>query len=501
MESSGIAGGRARSARGGDPEFDGRGHYSGSDVRRPRFRLWELEVRPRISPWARVSAPQMFVGSFAALIGVGTLGLKGLPGLYTGAELGWLDAFFTATSAVCVTGLVVVDTATYFTTAGQAFLLALIQLGGLGIITFTTLIILSLGRRLSLRQEILAGGIVDIATEIDRRRLARDIVRFTALFEAVGAVVLYALWVPRFGWRGAIWPALFHSISAFCNAGFSTFSDSLAGFQRAPLTLIVVGALIVAGGLGFLVLAESASWWKAARRGRRFRISLHSQIVLGTTAILVVAGWIGFGLLEWSWSLYGLPVGAKLANALFAGVAPRTAGFYTIDYTQTVVGTGFLTIIFMFIGGSPGSTAGGLKTTTIALIGLLAWNRFRRREVVSVLGRSIPDETVQRAVGLFVFVLGLVSGAVLFFAIREIGAVHGLRGEFLMYVFEAASAFNTVGLSLGVTSILSPSAEWVTIVLMYLGRVGPLSFAAAIALPEPTPTGEFRYAYDDVVVG
>lgn len=465
------------------------------------FRRWEVEARRRFSVWERLSPPQLFVGSFAALIIAGTIGLKALPGLYTGEELGWLDALFTATSAVCVTGLIVVDTATYFTTAGQAFLLLLIQFGGLGIITFTTLIIVTLGKRLSLRQEAIATGAAHVAPEIDYRRLTRDVVVFTLMFEAIGAAVLYALWVPTFGWGGAFWHAIFQAVSAFCNAGFSTFSDSLMGFQRSPVTLTVIMALIIAGGIGFLVLEEVVLWWKATRRRRRFRLSLHSQIVLATTALLLLAGWMAFGVLEWTVTLEGLPVGARLVNALFASVTPRTAGFNTIDYAQTTAGTDFLTILFMSIGGSPGSTAGGLKTTTVAVVGLLAWARFRGHEIVSVRGRSVPDETIQRAVGLVVVGFGVVTAAILLFSLTELAAVPAVEREFLAHMFEAVSAFNTVGLSMGATGLLSPIGEAGTIVLMFLGRVGPLAFTAAIALSAPTPAGEFRYAYEDVVIG
>lgn len=446
---------------------------------------------------------QLLIGSFLVLIVLGTLGLKSLPGLYTGEELRWLDALFTATSAVCVTGLIVVDTATYFTPAGQAFLLLLIQLGGLGIITFTTLIIISLGRRLSLRAETLSSNVTEIAPHVDYRSLTRDIVRFTLLFEAAGAVLLYLFWIPRFGFGGAAWPALFHSISAFCNAGFSTFSDSLVGFQRAPVTLLVVMALIVAGGVGFLTLEEVWLWRKAEREGGRVRVSLHSRLVLGTTAALLLGGWILFSAFEWRVSLEELPIWARLANSLFMSVTPRTAGFNTVDYELVSDNSGFLTIILMSIGGAPGSTAGGMKVTTVALIGLLAWSRLRGSEVTNVWSRTVPEETVQRAIGLFVVGFGVVTIAIFLLAAMELGGLeHGVtRLGFLAHMFESVSAFNTVGLSMGVTPELSTGGRWLTIVLMYLGRVGPLTFAAAITLPKPTPAGEFRYAYEDVVVG
>lgn len=475
-----------------------------SPIHRPWVNVWEVRgPRGGGALWRRLSAAQLFVGSFLLLVALGTLGLRTLPGLYTGERLGWLDALFTATSAVCVTGLIVVDTATWFTPLGQAYLLLLIQLGGLGMITFTTLIILALGRRLSLRQEALTAGSAQVAPHVDFRRLARDLVLFTATIEAAGAALLYLLWIPRFGWTGALWPAVFHSVSAFCNAGFSTFSDSLIGFQQSPFTLLVIMALIVAGGIGFLTLEELALWRQAARERRLFRLSLHSRIVLAATAVLLVGGWALFTLFEWSVALGGLPPWARVTNALFMSVTARTAGFNTVDYAQASDGGNFLTILLMSVGGSPGSTAGGLKTTTVAVIGLLAWARFRGMEVTSLWGRSIPEETIQRAVGLFVVGFGVVTLAIFGFTATEIGRVgHSGAGEgFLGYMFEAASAFNTVGLSMGVTPELSTPGRWMAIVLMYVGRVGPLTFAAAIALRRPTPAGEFRYAYEDVVVG
>jgi trk system potassium uptake protein TrkH len=464
---------------------------------------WEVGGGGRkISLWRRASAPQLFVGSFLFLIVLGTAGLKTLPGLYTGEPLGWLDALFTATSAVCVTGLIVVDTATFFTPAGQAFLLLLIQLGGLGMITFSTLIILALGRRLSVRQETLSSASAEVAPHVDVQQLSRDVVLFTFGIEAVGAVILYLLWFQEMGVREAVWPAVFHAVSAFCNAGFSTFSDSLMGFQAAPFTQLAIMALIVVGGIGFLTLEELYLRRRAEREDRAFRISLHSRIVLATTAALIVGGWLFFTVFEWRVALADIPIWARPINSLFMSVTARTAGFHTIDYGEAADGSNFLTILLMSIGGSPGSTAGGLKTTTVALIALLAWARFRGVEITSLWGRSVPEETVQRAIGLFVAAFVVVTAAIFAYTSTEIGPVaHTRGGGFLLYMFEAVSAFNTVGLSMGVTDELSTPGRWFTILLMYVGRVGPLTFAAAIALRRPTPAGEFRYAYEDVVVG
>jgi trk system potassium uptake protein len=457
--------------------------------------------RPRF--WRRLTESQLLVGSFALLIAAGTTGFMVLPGLYAGPRLTLLDALFTATSAVCVTGLIVVDTATYFTRAGQLWILILIQLGGLGIMTFATLVILALGRRLSLRHEALSRSVADLTPHVNHLRLTADIVRFTLVFEATGAVILCVLWLPAFGPSDAAFHAVFQAVSAFCNAGFSTFSDSLTGFRLAPATLVTVMLLIASGGLGFLTLEELYLRRRAGGEGRIFRLSLHSRLVLVSTAVLVLGGGILYTALEWQYTLAGMPAWARAVNGLFMSVTARTAGFSTVDYGQADAGTNFLTILLMSIGGSPGSTAGGMKTTTAALIALFAWSRFMGRSTTSVAGRSVPIETVQRAVGLFAAGFMVMTVAILVHVTVGLGPAY--QGEssthFLPYMFEAASAFNTVGLSMGVTSEMGVASRTLTILLMFMGRVGPLAFAAALTLARPTRNGGFRYAYEDVVVG
>jgi trk system potassium uptake protein TrkH len=462
---------------------------------------WRLR-RSLTARFRRLLTPaRLLVLSFAVLIAGGTVGLMTLPGLYAGPSLSWLDALFTAASAVCVTGLIVVDTATYFTVRGQAFVLLLIQLGGLGILTFTTLLILALGRRLSLHHEAVTASAADIAPDVDFRHLVRNIVRFTLAFEAVGALVLFAAFLARFPVGEAAWHALFHAVSAFCNAGFSTFSDSLMGFQRSPVTLATVMGLVVLGGLGFLTLEELHLHWRRPE-DRRLRLSLHSRLVLAVTAVLLLGGWALLALLEWSRTLAELPTWARLLNGLFMSVTARTAGFNTVDYAEAGDPANFVTILLMSIGGSPGSTAGGLKTTTIALLGLLAISRLRGLAATSVQGRTVPDETVQRAVGLFVVGFGVVTAAILLYTVLQLhflGAV--AEGRFLSYMFEAVSAFNTVGLSMGATAELGSPAKLLTIALMYVGRVGPLTFVAAIALDRTGGGAALRYAREDVIIG
>ena len=451
--------------------------------------------------WVNRTPPQVFVGSFLFLVALGTLGLLVLPGLYTGPSLSFIDALFTATSAVCVTGLIVVDTATYFTPWGQAFLLLLIQLGGLGIVAFTSYILLSLGMRMPLHHESITRSPTAVAPHVNYATLGRNVIRYTLAIEGIGALLLYLFWIPSFGWREALWPAIFHAISAFCNAGFSTFSTSLVDFQQSPHTLGVIMGLIVLGGIGFLTLQELVL--KQRRPERAFRLSLHSRIVLLATGVLVLGGWGLFTLLEWHVTLADLPLVDKLTNGLFLSVTTRTAGFNSVDYRLATDSTNFLTILFMSIGGSPSSTAGGLKTTTIAVIGLLAWSRIRGDTTTNVFRRSIPDDTVQRAVGLFVFAFGVVAASIFLYTAVEMAWVSHAEsgGRFLPLMFEAVSAFNTVGLSMGETGELSGFGRGLTIALMFIGRVGPLTFAAALFRRRQRAARTFRYAREDVAIG
>ena len=452
----------------------------------------------KTSGWWRPIAPVEFlICSFAGLIAAGTLALKFLPGIYQQASLNWTDAIFTSTSAVCVTGLIVVDTANYFTFWGQALILLLIQLGGLGMLVLTSAIIMAIGGRISLGTENLAAGGRQVRPQISARQLIVDIVRFTFLIEAAGALTLYCCWGPKLGWQAAIWPSVFHSISAFCNAGFSTNTDSLVSFQDSPLTILTISILIIAGGLGFIIIEELKEYYLKSRKSPR-RFSLHTKLVLTTSFVLLMGGWGLFTILEWRGVLSGMSLIEKLTNSWFMSVTPRTAGFNTIDYAAAKDSSNLLTIILMMIGGSPGSTAGGMKTTTFALLGLLAWSRLRSQQTPSFARRSIPMETIHQATGLFVITTGIVFAGVIL--LTTVDDIHGTAQDFLGIVFESVSAFCTVGLSMGVTTDLTVEGRWIIIILMFVGRTGPLAIAAALVVRLPK-TGRFRYAYEDVSLG
>jgi trk system potassium uptake protein TrkH len=459
--------------------------------------------------WRRLSAPTLSMASFALLIAAGTGGLMWIPGLQAKPALGLIDAGFTITSAVCVTGLSVVDTATHFTFWGQLWILVFIQLGGIGIITLGTMIIGAMGARLSLRSEMLTMMPTRQGDRPEVWQVALAVLKFSIVVEGIGAFVLFALWVFEHPIEDAAWHAVFHAVSAYCNAGFSTFSDNLVG-ERA-LVLIVVSLLIVIGGLGYLTFEELVRWWRTARTRRLgvrirvrgvHRLSSHTWAVAVTTMALLVAGWILLAVFEWDGQLERMSLLDKIVNAWFMSVTPRTAGFNSVDYAHVGNDTAALTIMLMFVGGSPGSTAGGVKTTTMAVLVALGLSRIRGLRFVGLKDRAIPEGTIERTIGIIL--LAMLVLTVAFFLLNSIQSV-GLtsdasRDVFLPVAFETVSAFSTTGLSMNFSPQLYPAAEALVIWLMFVGRVGLLSFFAAAILRRGQPA-YLRPAQEDVMVG
>jgi trk system potassium uptake protein len=456
-----------------------------------------------------MSAPMLLLVSFALLIVVGVAGLFAIPGLHAGPRLGLIDALFTMTSAVCVTGLVVVDTATHFTFAGQLWILLFIQLGGIGMITLGTLIIGAIGARLSLRSEMLTMMPTRHGDRPEVWEIALNVIRFSLIAEAAGALLLFAIWLPEHAVHEALWHAVFHAISAYCNAGFSTFSDSLVGQRN--VVLVIVSLLVILGGVGYLTFEELVRWWRHARARRAgirlrmrgaHRLSSHTWAVIVMTLVLLVGGWILFALFEWNGVLADFSLADKLANAWFMSVMPRTAGFNAIDYGQVGNDTAALTIMFMFVGGSPGSTAGGVKTTTIAVLLALGLSRIRGLRYVRLKERAVPEGTIERTGGIILLALFVLTIA--FFLVNAIQSI-GLSSEasrevFLPVTFELVSAFGTTGLSMGYTPMLHWASELVLVWLMFVGRVGLLSFFAA-AILRRGHIAKVRPAQEDVMVG
>lgn len=452
--------------------------------------------------WRKLSPSALLVLSFAALIGIGALGFLLLPKLTTGPALTPLQALFTATSAVCLTGLSVIPTATGFTRMGQVWLLILVQLGGIGLVALSTLVIGSLGHRLSLRSEMLSMPHLNFATELGAAGLLRASARFTFAFEAVGVIVFFILWMPHHGPGEAAWLAVFHAVNAFCNAGFSTFGHSLEVHATEPFTVLMFSLLIMAGGLGFLSTAELWRWWKEGGRRGRLRLSSHTWAVLVASCALWVLGALLFASFEWHGALAGFGLGDKLTNAWFMSVTTRSSGFSTIPFGELRNDSAYLSMLLMSIGGAPGSTAGGIKTTALVVLGAMAWSKLRGRRHVRLRNRSIPDQTVQRTMSLVVLVFVVITLSLFLLTSSETRhlEIGPAREAFLPLLFEAVSAFNTVGLSMSDAAEMSAAGQLILVVLMFMGRVGPLAFFAALSV-RSSRASKVRPAQEDLVVG
>ena len=415
----------------------------------------------------------------AAFVGASLLGgvLLRLPfATEAGESTSFITAFFTATSAVCVTGLVTVDTAGHWTTFGELVILGLIQVGGFGIIALSSLLVAVLSRRLGLRRRMLAAaetGTIDVS---DMRRLLLDVAKLTAVVEITAAAVLAFRFATTHDESivRAAYLGIFHSISAFNNAGFALFADSLIGFQRDPVILLVVAAAIVIGGLGLPV-------WIQIRQ-HRFHLhdySLHAKLTLSTVVFLLLAGWALFAWFEWTnpQTLGPLSIFDSAVNSLFHSVTPRTAGFNTVDIGELRDPAHLLTEVLMFIGGGSASTAGGIKVTTFAVLGWVMWAEVRGDPDVVVFERRIPTGVQRQALTVALLAVGVVVGSTMLLL-----ATSGLPRADLM--FEVISALATVGLSANLTPLLSTTSQLLVAALMIIGRVGPITLFAALVLRE-----------------
>lgn len=435
--------------------------------------------------------------SFLLLIGTGAVALKLPFATPPGQPISWIDALFTSTSAACVTGLVVRDTGTGFTIFGQIVILTLIELGGLGVMTFSLLVAAGLAGRLSMAgRQLIEHTIASTGARSELWPLLRLVFTFTAVTEIIGAAILFVPWQHEMGTSRAAYAAIFHSISAFCNAGFGLWGDSLMRYHNSLTVNLTIMALIVLGGLGFLTIHEVRN-----ARGRFRPLSLHSKLVLTVTAVLIVGGAILFRLAESGEALSGLGAGGQILASLFQSVTARTAGFNTVDIGRLAPATLFVLILLMYVGGSPGSTAGGVKTTTLGVLTLASWNRLRKRQHVNAFRRTISPITIQNTLTIAVagIVVTLIGVLVLLLVEQPSATVLDQRGVFMAYLFETVSALNTVGLSVGITPELSPAARvWIS-VLMFVGRLGPLTFAAALISERAHK--DWQYPTEDVGVG
>ncbi len=432
---------------------------------------------------------QVLVLGFALVIFFGALLLTLPQATQNGLGLPFLNAVFTATSAVCVTGLVVVDTATTFTNFGQWVILLLIQVGGLGFMTFATLFAMILGRRITLKQRLLLQEALNQVSVEGIVRLVRSVLKISFAIEAIGALILTLRWQSDFGWSKALYYGIFHSVSAFNNAGFDLFGNfsSLTAYVGDPVVNITIMLLIICGGLGFIVLADLL--------GPRKRYRLHTKIVLQVSAALILIGAVVIFLMEFTnpKTLGPLPIGTKVLAAFFQSVSPRTAGFNTLNLAGMYDTTLLSMIVLMFIGASPGSTGGGIKTTTFIAMVLSVLSTYRSDPHVVLGGRTLPKDVIQKAWAI------TTSAAVLVFLIVSILSLTE-RTDLLTVLFEVTSAFGTVGLSLGITPYLTDVGKMAIILTMFIGRVGPLTLAFVLS-QKKNKKAHIKYPDERIMIG
>jgi len=446
---------------------------------------------------SRFLSPQrIFILSFSAMIVIGTF-LLWSPFSATHRPLRFVDALFTSTSAVCVTGLVVIDIGKDLTTLGQVITIFLFQIGGLGIITFSTVFFVLMGRGLSFKGREIVQSTLLHTPRRDFSKIAVGVLWFTFIFESIGTLLLFIRFSFDFPLGTALYYAVYHAISAFNNCGYSLFSDNLMGYQGDLIVNLTIMGLIVFGGIGFIVKYEILSYL----RGVQKKLSIHTKIVIITTAILIISGSILFYLFERNHMMKDVPVLTKILVSLFQSITPRTAGFNTIDISALTNATVLLLLILMFIGASPGSTGGGVKTTSAALLLLMIWNRLKGNEEVNAFNRTIPRENISRTISIIfasAFTVSIITSILL---ISGTGGLppEGSRHFFVEYLFETVSAFGTVGLSMGVTPKLSDTQKVAIIFMMFAGRVGPLTLA--FSLSRASGKRGLTYAEEGVMVG
>ena len=421
----------------------------------------------------KLSIPAWLVVIYGSWIAAGAALLK-LPFAST-ASVGWVDAFFTSVSAVTVTGLITVDTSTAWTMFGQGVIMLLIQFGGLGLITFAVFVLASVGARIDVSKQRYLAEELNIDSMSGLIPFVRRILIIFVVCELIGMALIATQFVPEYGWKMGLWHSLFHSISAFNNAGFSTFSDSLMSWVGNPVIVWVISLQFILSGLGFLVLSE------LMRERRWRRLSLHSRLMLIGTPLLIATGVGGYAALEWTnpATLAGLDgVGAKLQASWFEGVTPRTAGFNAMDTAGVRDATALLTMVLMFIGGGATSTAGGIKVTTAFVLLLATIAFFKRSGTITIQRNQIGPSA-----GLKVMALLFVGLMLIFIALFTLVATQEL--DFLDAAFEVFSAFGTVGLSRGATGELDTVGKLTICVVMFLGRLGPLTLGFLLATKTP----------------
>lgn len=442
---------------------------------------------------------RMVLVSFASAIFIGALLLR-LPIATRQGSLSWIDAFFMSTSATCVTGLSVMDIGTRLTFFGQTVILMLIQAGGLGIMTFSVFLMILF------RQNVSLSSIISVNFEPQHNHAGKllhvllFVLGMTFTIEAIGACLLFSRFKDLHSLPFAVFSSVFHSVSAFCNAGFSLYKESLVRFQHEFFVPAVFMGLIILGGLGFMLIDEIRVWLYRRIHGMPMKLSLHTRICLTMTVILIVSGAGFIFLLERQNLLENLPRSQQIVNAFFMSITARTAGFNMIEIPSLTNATLFFLMWLMFIGACPGSTAGGIKVTTIAVLYALIKSKIRGVSA-SLFHRNIPNATVIRSLSMFAASFFMIVVATFLFLMSEhIGVSHmDTKGSFLDQIFEVTSAFGTVGLSTGITTTLTTIGKAFVIFIMFAGRVGPLTLGVIFLTGKAKPV--YDYVEEDVIIG
>ena len=444
----------------------------------------------------RLTPARIFILSFAGLILIGALLLR-MPFASSGSRLSFVDALFTSASAVCVTGLASIDIWKDLSFAGQVVTMILFQIGGLGIITFSVVLFGLMGRGISFKGREIVQSTFLHTPRSDFFVVVKGVIKFTFIIEAVGTVLLFIRFSQDFPTTTALFHALYNAVSAFNNCGYSLFSDSLIRFQGDWIVNLTFMGLIVLGGICFIVQYEVVG----RCRGFQRKLSLHTKIVLLTSGILILCGAGLFYFFEMDYILKGAPWQNQLLASFFQSITPRTAGFNTVDIGRLTNDTILVMMILMFIGASPGSTGGGIKTTSFALLLLMIWNRMKGSHHVNVMNRQIPREILDRTIAIIfasAFSIGLVTTVLLFFCVEGDLPPDRTRHFFVEYLFETVSAFGTVGLSMGVTPKLNDIQKLAIVLMMFAGRVGPLTLAFSLYHEGKK---EIKYAEESIMVG
>jgi len=446
-------------------------------------------------------SPTRAIGlSFLAVIIIGSI-LLSLPICHT-KDIPYLDHLFTATSATCVTGLVSVVVKDEYTFLGQIVIIILIQIGGLGFLTLLSMFLVKFKKRLSYKNKLIMQEALNQNSVKEIGVFIQRVIRYTLFFESVGAILLAFVFIPQYGFTTGIYYAIFHSISAFCNAGFDILgSNSLIDYQTSPLMNLTISSLIIAGGLGFIVWIElKDKFYQVLKKKLKLKklfetLSLHAKIVLSMTFMLLMSGTIFFLLLEYDHTLASLSFFDKLQVSYFQSVTLRTAGFASVDMSSLKDATKLFMSIFMFIGGSPAGTAGGIKTVTFALILLSCSSLAQGKNEITAFKRTISSVVVKRALVISFISLSMTLFASIVLSISE-------NQSFINIVFEVYSAFATVGLTAGLTPLLTNIGKIVIIILMYIGRIGPLTMVLIFVKKHNQLKGkEIEYPKGDILIG